>query len=117
MREKHIASSVKRITKTRAKIARREGTYRVCVYKTPRHIYAQLIEPGGGKTLASVSTTGKSFGSSGDKKASARQVGEMMAAKAKQCGITRVAFDRSGFKYHGRIRCLADALRENGMEF
>ena len=117
MREKHTASSVKRVTKTRARIARQKDTHRICIHKTPRHIYAQLIAPGGGKTLAAASTAGKSFVAGGDKKAAARQVGETMAAKAKECGITRIAFDRSGFKYHGRIQYLADAMRENGIEF
>ena len=117
MRAKHTISAVKRVTKTRANIARRKGTHRVCVYKTPRHIYAQLILPGGSKTLASASTTAKSFVTSGDKKAAAQQIGEMMAAKIKECGVTRIAFDRSGFKYHGRIRSLADAMRDNGIEF
>ena len=116
MRAKHTASSVKRVSRTRARIARLKDTHRVCIHKTSQHIYAQLIEPNG-KTLASVSTVGKSFTDSGDKKAAAGKVGEMMAAKAKEHGITRIAFDRSGFKYHGRIRSLADAMRENGMEF
>ena len=117
MREKHTAAVVKRVTKTRSRIASLKDTYRVCVHKTSRHIYAQLIAPGGGKTLASVSTVGKSFVGSGDKKAAARRVGEMMAAEAKKCNITHIAFDRSGFKYHGRIQSLADAMRENGIEF
>ena len=117
MRDKHTASSIKRVTRTRARIARLSDTYRVCIHKTPRHIYAQLIEPGGSKTLASASTVGKSFVGKGDKKAIARKVGETMAAKIKECGIKRIAFDRSGFKYHGRIQSLADAMRENGIEF
>ena len=117
MRDKHTASSIKRVTRTRARIARLKDTYRVCIHKTPRHIYVQLIEPGGGKTLASASTVGKSFVGEGDKKATARKVGETMAAKIKECGIKRIAFDRSGFKYHGRIQSLADAMRENGIEF
>ena len=116
MRIKHTASSTKRVTRTRARIARLKDTHRVCIHKTPQHIYAQLIEPGG-KTLASASTVGKSFVSSGDKKAAARKVGETLAAKAKDCGVMRIAFDRSGFKYHGRIESLADAMRENGIEF
>ena len=116
MRAKHTASSAKRVSRTRARIARLKDTHRISIHKTSQHIYAQLIEPSG-KTLASASTVGKSFSDSGDKKAAARKVGEMMAAKAKECGIKRIAFDRSGFKYHGRIQSLADAMRENGMEF
>jgi len=117
MRGKHTSSTIKRIAKTRAAIARLKDTHRVCIYKTSRHIYAQLIAPGGAKTLAAVSTVGKSFAASGDKTASARQVGEMLATKIKECGVVQIAFDRSGFKYHGRIRSLADAMRENGIEF
>lgn len=117
MRAKHTTSAAKRITRTRARIARQKDTHRVCIHKTPCHIYAQLIVPGGGKTLASASTVGKSFTAKGDKKAAAQQVGKMLAAKIKKCGVKRIAFDRSGFKYHGRIRSLADALRENGIEF
>ena len=116
MKAKHIASSIKRVNRTRARIARLKDTHRVCIHKTAQHIYAQLIEPNG-KTLASASTVGKSFASDGDKKAAARKVGETLATKAKDCSVTRVAFDRSGFKYHGRIQSLADAMRENGMEF
>jgi len=117
MRAKHSPSAAKRIAKTRAKIARLKDKHRICVRKTSRHIYAQLIAPGGGTTLAAASTLGKSFSCEGDKKAAAYQVGERMAAKVKACGVLRVAFDRSGFQYHGRIRALAEALRANGIEF
>ncbi len=96
------------------------GGYRLCVNRTPRHIYAQVIGPGGGETLASASTLESdmrqevSYG--GNAKAAA-VVGRMIAERAKAKGITKVSFDRSGFKYHGRIKALADAARENGLEF
>src|SRR3989344_1674335 len=79
---------------------------RLCVHRTPRHIYAQIIDKTGGKVLASASTV-----------EAAKLIGKRIAEKAKGAGITRVAFDRSGFKYHGRVKALADAARENGLDF
>ena len=117
MEYKHTDSSARRVKKTRAKITRHSDTYRISVHKTARHIYAQLIAPGGAKTVAAAATVGKAFVKSGDKKAAAQKVGEMLAEKAKKCGVHKVAFDRSGFKYHGRIKSLADAMRANGIEF
>lgn len=117
MERKHTESTVRRVRKIRSKILRRRDTHRICVHKTPRHIYAQLIAPGGGKTLAAASTVGKSFTKSGDKKVAAKKVGEELAKKAKKCGVNSVAFDRSGFKYHGRIKSLADGMRDNGIKF
>ena len=96
------------------------GAFRLCVNRSPRHIYAQVIGPGGGETLASASTVEAdlrqevSYG--GNVKAAA-VVGRMIAERAKAKGITKVSFDRSGFKYHGRIKALADAARKNGLEF
>jgi len=93
---------------------------RLCVYRTPRHIYAQVISPTGSEVLASASTLDKAVRS--DVKSTgnvdaASQVGKAIAERAKAAGVTKVAFDRSGFKYHGRIKALADAARENGLEF
>ena len=113
------AARLRRGSRFRAK-ARQLGDYRLCVNRTPRHIYAQVIGPGGGETLASASTVEAdvrqqmSFG--GNAKAAA-VVGRIIAERAKAKGITKVAFDRSGFKYHGRIKALADAARESGLEF
>ena len=93
---------------------------RLAVYRSNLHIYAQVIGPSGGETLASASTVEAdvrqqmSFG--GNAKAAA-VVGRIIAERAKAKGITKVAFDRSGFKYHGRIKALADAARESGLEF
>jgi large subunit ribosomal protein L18 len=92
--------------------------HRLCVHRTPRHIYAQLTAPGGARVLASASTLEADLrqGRTGNVEAAAR-VGKLIAERAKAKGITRVAFDRGGFKYHGRVKALADAAREGGLEF
>ena len=92
--------------------------YRLSVNRTPRHIYAQIISPDGGQVLASASTLDSSLreGGTGNADAAAK-VGALIAERAKQAGITQVAFDRAGFKYHGRVKALADAAREGGLEF
>ena len=88
------------------------------VTRTPRHIYAQVISPTGGVVVAQASTLDASLrsGVTGNVEA-AKAVGALIAERAKAAGITKVAFDRSGFKYHGRVKALADAARENGLEF
>lgn len=109
----------RRARRTRAKI-RGVGAYRLCVNRTPRHIYAQVIAPDGSRVLASASTLEKTFreseGYSGNR-ASAAEVGKVIADRARAAGVTKVAFDRAGFKFHGRVKALADAARENGLEF
>ena len=105
----------------RARMKIRElGIHRLCVNRTPRHIYAQIIAPDGTRVLAAASTLQSSLReglkTTGDVEA-ARAVGRAIAEKAKAAGVERVAFDRSGFKYHGRIKALADAARENGLQF
>jgi ribosomal protein L18, bacterial type len=93
---------------------------RLCVHRSPRHIYAQLVAREGGKVLASASTLQaairKDLSSTGNI-AAAEAVGKAIAEKAKAAGITGVAFDRSGFKYHGRVKALADAARAGGLKF
>ena len=112
-------SRLRRARKARAHI-RELGTTRLCVHRTPRHIYAQIIAPEGDKVVASASTLDsdvrKDVSTTGGV-AAATVVGKVIAERAKAAGITRVAFDRSGFKYHGRLKALADAARENGLEF
>ena len=93
---------------------------RLCVHRTPRHIYAQVISPEGDKVMVSASTLDKEVRKNIEKTggaAAASVVGKVVAERAKAAGITRVAFDRSGFKYHGRVKALADAAREGGLEF
>lgn len=99
---------------------REKGAVRLCVHRTPRHIYAQVISPQGNQVVASASTLDgdvrKDLTSTGGI-AAATVVGQVIAERARTAGITRVAFDRSGFKYHGRVKALADAAREHGLEF
>lgn len=110
---------LRRARKTRAKIAELKVT-RLCVHRTNLHIYAQIIADGGDKVLASASTAEaevrKSLKSGGNVEAAA-VVGKRIAEKAKAAGVTSVAFDRSGYKYHGRVKALAEAARENGLSF
>lgn len=93
---------------------------RLSVHRTPRHIYAQVISPTGANVLVCASTLDKEFKgklkSTGNVDA-AKEVGKLVAERAIKAGINKVAFDRSGFQYHGRIKALADAAREGGLEF
>ena len=110
-------SRLRRARRARGKI-RELGANRLCVNRTPRHIYAQIISPEGDRVLACASTLDKSLrsGQTGNVEA-AQSVGTLIAERAKEAGITQVAFDRSGFKYHGRVKALADAARDGGLEF
>ena len=112
-------SRQRRARRTRAKI-RELGVHRLSVHRTPRHIYAQVLGPDGGTVVAAASTVQKELRGSLEKTgnvAAAAAVGKSIAEKAKSAGVTRVAFDRSGFRYHGRVKALADAAREAGLEF
>ncbi len=108
---------LRRARRARAKI-RELGATRLTIHRSPRHIYAQLISGDGARVLASASTLDKDLrsGKTGNAEA-AKAVGALIAERAKSAGITQVAFDRSGFKYHGRVKALADAAREGGLEF
>jgi large subunit ribosomal protein L18 len=94
------------------------GATRLTVYRTPRHIYAQIIAPQGDQVLASASTLDKDLrgGATGNVDAATR-VGQLIAERAKAAGVSAVAFDRAGYKYHGRVKALAEAAREGGLEF
>jgi large subunit ribosomal protein L18 len=111
---------LRRARRTRAKI-RELGSHRLCVFRTPRHIYAQVIVAGdsGDSVLASASTLDASLRASGKTGSvdAAGSVGRLVAERALQLGVTQVAFDRSGFKYHGRVKALADAARAAGLSF
>lgn len=89
---------------------------RLAVYKSLKHIYAQIIDDLAGKTLCSASTRDGVDGATGNAKAAAA-VGKALAAKAKAAGINEIAFDRGGFRYHGRVKALAEAVREGGLKF
>ncbi len=110
---------IRRARKARAKI-RQLGANRLSVHRTPRHIYAQIIAPDGASVIATASTleaeVRKGVKSGGNVEAAAI-VGARIAEKAKSAGVDTVAFDRSGFRYHGRVKALADAAREAGLKF
>jgi large subunit ribosomal protein L18 len=112
-------SRLRRARRTRATI-KRLGVPRLSVHRTPRHIYAQIIAPNGAQVMASASTLEaklrEELKGTGNATAAAA-VGKYIAERAKAAGITAVAFDRSGYKYHGRIKALADAAREHGLQF
>lgn len=108
---------IRRARRTRAKISEL-GVNRLCVYRTPRHIYAQVIAPTGEGVLVSASTVEKELrGTATGNIEAAGKIGALIAERAKQAGISKVAFDRSGYNYHGRVKALADAAREGGLEF
>jgi large subunit ribosomal protein L18 len=109
----------RRSRKTRARIATQRAT-RLVVSRSNCHIYAQIIAPTGDKVLASASTLEAEVRkdlTNGGNKAAAAIVGKRIADRAKALGIEAVAFDRSGYKYHGRVQALAEAARENGLKF
>ena len=112
-------SRIRRSRRTRSKIALL-GVNRLCVYRTPRHTYAQVFSGETGQVVAAASTLAadvkKTIKYPGNIDAAAA-VGKAIAEKAKAAGIETVAFDRSGFKYHGRVKALADSARENGLKF
>jgi len=112
-------SRLRRSLKTRAKL-KRLGKTRLCIHRTPRHIYAQIINAEGGSVITSASTLDATVkqqlaGSTGNCDA-AKLVGKVIAEKAKEKGINEVSFDRSGFRYHGRLKALAESARENGLK-
>lgn len=110
-------SRLRRALRPRAKM-RELGAVRLCIHRTPRHMYAQIIGAEGNKVIASASTLDKDLraGTTGNVDA-AKAVGKLIADRAKAAGVESVAFDRSGFKYHGRVKALADAAREAGLQF
>ena len=112
-------SRQRRARRTRSKI-RELRVHRLSVHRTPQHIYAQVFDTDGARVVASASTICKELRSNLDKTGNtdaAAAVGKLIADRAKAAGIESVAFDRSGFRYHGRIKALADAARENGLKF
>ncbi|CAA2930260.1 50S ribosomal protein L18 [Arsenophonus endosymbiont of Bemisia tabaci] len=110
---------IRRATRARQKL-HKLGATRLAVHRTPRHIYAQVIAPKGSETFVVASTTEKTINEqvkyTGNKEAAAA-VGKLIAERALEKGIKEVAFDRSGFQYHGRVEALADAAREAGLQF
>lgn len=116
---KKKAARLRRAVKSRMRI-KTQGVDRLCVFRTPRHIYAQVIAASGSGVLASASTLDKEVRGkirNGGNAEAAGVVGRIVAERAIKAGVTTVAFDRSGFRFHGRIKALADAAREQGMKF
>ena len=112
-------SRQRRAGRGRARIAE-AGRHRLTVHRTPRHIYAQVLTPDSSRVVASASTVladvRGNLKYTGNSEAAA-VVGKLIAERAKAAGVSQVAFDRSGFRYHGRVKALADAARENGLDF
>ena len=112
-------SRLRRARRARVRIAGL-NVHRLCVHRTPRHIYAQVLAPGSAEVVTSASTLDadvkEGLKYTGNTEA-ATAVGKAIADRAKSKGVSKVAFDRSGFQYHGRIKALADAAREGGLEF
>jgi large subunit ribosomal protein L18 len=107
-----------RVRRTLAKAA--DGKPRLSVFRSSKHIYAQVIDDAKGQTVAAASSIDKALKGqlkSGADKAAAANVGKLLAERALQAGVTRVVFDRGGYMYHGRIKALADAAREGGLSF
>ena len=118
MSDKNIAR-LRRARQTRLKI-REVGAVRLTVHRTNGHIYAQITSAGGDKVLASASTLEKEVRTtlkSGSNAKAAELIGQRIAQKAKEKGIETVAFDRAGYKYHGRVKALAEAARAGGLKF
>ena len=117
---KHVTSREKRRARIRRKLSGTAERPRLTVYKSLKHMYAQLVDDTSGKTLVSVGTTSKALKNEvkeDDKTSAAKKVGEAIAKAAKEKGIEAVVFDRNGFDYHGRIQAVAAAAREAGLKF
>ena len=112
-------SRLRRAKQTRIRI-RNNGAVRLTVHRTNAHIYAQITSPAGDKVLATASSVDKELRGqlkNGGNRKAAEAVGQRIAAKAKEKGIESVAFDRAGYRYHGRVKALADAARAGGLKF
>ena len=112
-----LTSRQRRAYRTRRSIRRPvdNGRLRLSVFRSARHIYAQLIDDAAGTTVAEANS--RSLGLSGNKTAQARKVGEILAERAREAGVSRVVFDRGAYRYHGRVKALAEGAREGGLDF
>ena len=114
---------IKTTRRARRKLGGRKGILgvparpRLTVYRSLDHMYAQIIDDLKGHTLASASSRDKGFAATGDKTAIAKAIGKTLAERASKLGVTAVVFDRNGYRFHGRIKALADAAREAGLKF
>ena len=103
--------------RVRSKVAGTTERPRLAIFKSQKYIYVQIIDDAAGKTIASASSKDADSSATGANAAAAKAVGALIAKRAKDKGITRVVFDRGGYLYHGNVKALADAARENGLEF
>jgi large subunit ribosomal protein L18 len=110
-----VRSRNRRHRRVRKKVVGTPERPRLAVFRSNRHVYAQLIDDVAGRTIASASSLATKTGD--DPSANAKEVGLALARRAKEAGVTAVAFDRGGFMYHGRVKALADGAREGGLEF
>ena len=116
----HVTARDKRKARIRRKLSGTTARPRLTVYKSLKHMYAQIVDDTTGKTIVSVSTGSKALKNDvkdDDKTAAAKKVGEAIARAAKEKGIEAVVFDRNGFDYHGRVQAVAAAAREAGLKF
>jgi large subunit ribosomal protein L18 len=117
--KQHLSPFERRRRRVRSQISKKAGLRpRLSVHRSNQHIYAQVIDDSAGRTIAAASTLEKSFdGKTGASVEAATEVGKRLAERAKAAGITAVVFDRGGFLFHGRVKALAEAAREGGLEF
>lgn len=111
------AARIKRHKRVRAKIFGTPERPRLCVFRSAKHMYAQIIDDVNGKTLVSASTMEKDFTEYGGNADAAKKIGALVAKRAKKAKIDTVVFDRGGFVYHGRVKALAEGAREGGLKF
>jgi large subunit ribosomal protein L18 len=115
---KHLSPFEARRRRVRtALVAKAGGRPRLSVHRSQQHIYAQVIDDAAGRTIAAASSLEKDFEGTGTTVSAAATVGKLLAERAKAAGVSKVVFDRGGFLFHGRVKALADAAREGGLEF
>lgn len=112
-----LQGRARRRRRIRKKILGNEARPRMTVFRSARHIYVQVVDDRAGNTLAATSTRHKEFSATGVKTEHAKSVGALIAKQCLSKGISKVVFDRNGYMYHGRVKALADAAREAGLEF
>lgn len=118
---KHLTVSERRVARVRRTLKKNsKGRPRLSIHRTGKHIYAQIVDDGEGRTVASASSLEKDLRSklsTGGNKGAAEEIGKLIAERAKKAGVEEVVFDRGGFLFHGRVKALADAAREGGLNF
>ena len=115
--KKNREARIRRHRRVRKKVQGTPERPRLAVFRSNKHITAQVIDDRAGRTIASASSTEGAFEGSGGNVEAATKIGEIIAARAKAAGVTSVVFDRGGYLYHGRVAALADAARNGGLEF